>query len=245
MELKRRIDIELWLVFGLSLGRSVIYSILALADALTSKPGLSGSSTTINQSEAAAQWLDFFYQLFGNVFQLVPVALVFFFVGRGVFAKLGITKDSIGKQFLVGLGLTAAIGLPGIALYLGSRALGLAAKVVVTDVNYYFWTIPMLLVSAAAAGILEETIMIGYLFHRLRERGMNDHRIIWLSAIIRGSYHLYQGFGGFLGNLIMGVAFGYLYKRTSKLVPLLFAHFMLDAVVFVGYPLVASYLPLN
>ena len=28
--------------------------------------------------------------------------------------------------------------------------------------------------------------------------------ILIVSALIRGSYHLYQGFGGFVGNLIMG-----------------------------------------
>jgi hypothetical protein len=59
MELRRRIDLELWIVFGLSLGKSAIYSILALAAALTAERGLAGTSTTINRSEAAQQWLDF------------------------------------------------------------------------------------------------------------------------------------------------------------------------------------------
>jgi len=245
MAIKRRIDTELWLVFGLSLGKSAVYSILALVAALTAEQGLGGSSTTINRSVAAQQWLDFGYQFVGVIFPLVPVALVLFLLGSGALSRLGIVREKLGRQLLTGFGLAALIGIPGLSLYLGARALGAAAKVVATDVLDYWWTIPMLLLSAIGAGVLEEVIMIGYVFTRLRERGMNDHKIIWLSALIRGSYHLYQGFGGFIGNLLMGALFGYIFKRTGKLVPLLFAHFLLDAVIFVGYAWAATWLPLN
>ena len=40
---------------------------------------------------------------------------------------------------------------------------------------------------------------------------------IGASALLRGSYHLYQGWGGFAGNLAMGVVFGILFavgRRT-------------------------------
>ena len=245
MELKRRIDLELWLVFGLSLGKSAIYSVLSLLSMLTTPAGLGGSSTTINESVDPRQWLDFSYQFAGICFQLVPVALTLFLVGKGALAHFGLDKARLGRQLGTGFALAAGIGVPGLGLYLEARALGLAAKVVATDVNQYWWTTPLLLLSAATASILEEGIMVGYLFHRLRERGMSDTKIIWLSALIRGSYHLYQGFGGFVGNIVMGLIFGYWYKRTGKLVPLLFAHFLIDAVVFVGYAWAATWLPLN
>ena len=58
MELKRRIDFELWLVFALSLGKSAIYSVLAFASMLTAPAGIGGSSTTINESVDPRQWLD-------------------------------------------------------------------------------------------------------------------------------------------------------------------------------------------
>jgi membrane protease YdiL (CAAX protease family) len=45
--------------------------------------------------------------------------------------------------------------------------------------------------------------------------------------------------------MIMGLLFGYIYKRTGKLVPLLFAHFLLDAAIFVGYAWASTWLPLN
>ncbi|MEY4275761.1 MAG: hypothetical protein RIS26_224 [Actinomycetota bacterium] len=245
MTSKRRIDIEVSLVLGVSLGKSAVYSVLALLTALLSKPGLSGSQTTINQSASVVEFLDFSYQLVGMFFQWVPVALAAYLLGDLALTKLGISWIKLGRQLLTGLALAASIGVPGLGLYLGARALGLSAKVVPTDVNQYWWTVILLLLSAATAAALEEGIMIGYIFNRFRERGLSDRKILWISAVIRGSYHLYQGFGGFVGNLVMGLVFGQVYRRTGKLIPLLFAHFLLDAVIFVGYAWATTWLPLN
>ena len=62
-----------------------------------------------------------------------------------------------------------------------------------------------------------------------------------LSAVIRGAYHLYQGAGAFLGNAVMGLIFGYLYRRWGRVMPLIIAHFLIDAVTFVGYALLAGH----
>ena len=48
-------------------------------------------------------------------------------------------------------------------------------------------------------------------------------------------YHLYQGFSAGVGNIIMGVVFAWFYQRTNKIWPLVIAHFLIDAVAFVGY----------
>jgi membrane protease YdiL (CAAX protease family) len=56
------------------------------------------------------------------------------------------------------------------------------------------------------------------------------------AALLRGSYHLYQGFGGFVGNIAMGIIFGAIYLRTKRLLPLITAHVVIDTVAFVGYP---------
>jgi membrane protease YdiL (CAAX protease family) len=52
---------------------------------------------------------------------------------------------------------------------------------------------------------------------------------------LRGSYHLYQGYGGFIGNAVMGVLFGLWFQRTRRVWPLIVAHFLIDAASFVGY----------
>ena len=55
--------------------------------------------------------------------------------------------------------------------------------------------------------------------------------------MLRGSYHLYQGFGPFIGNAIMGVIFALVYTKTRRLMPLVIAHAVLDIVAFVGFSL--------
>ena len=58
--------------------------------------------------------------------------------------------------------------------------------------------------------------------------------------MLRGAYHLYQGFGAGLGNLVMGLVFGYVWRRTGRLWPLIIAHGIIDSVAFVGYALLAG-----
>jgi membrane protease YdiL (CAAX protease family) len=93
----------------------------------------------------------------------------------------------------------------------------------------------MLLFAAVRASLLEEVIVVGYLFNRLSRLGFSNNTQILLSASLRATYHLYQGFGGFIGNFVMGMVFGYLYQRWGRVMPLVVAHFVLDAAIFVGY----------
>ena len=65
------------------------------------------------------------------------------------------------------------------------------------------------------------------------------------SAVLRGSYHLYQGFGPFVGNAVMGLVFGEWFRRRGRVMPLVIAHTLLDVVSFVGYQLFADALGLQ
>lgn len=58
-------------------------------------------------------------------------------------------------------------------------------------------------------------------------------------ALLRGAYHLYQGVGPGVGNALMGVVFVLVFLRVRRVMPLVIAHVLLDAVGFVGYPLLA------
>lgn len=85
--------------------------------------------------------------------------------------------------------------------------------------------------------------MLGYWFERMRRLGVSPMVTIVTASVLRGSYHLYQGFGGFIGNIVMGLVWGWVYQRTGRLWPFVVAHFLMDALVFIGYPLVAHLLP--
>ena len=213
---------------------------------MTSKQGLSGTKVAINSSASNLEWLDLTTQLLYFFFSLMPVVLALYLLSQtgDVRAQIGLAKGENLRSLASGLALTAVVGIPGLGLYFGARALGISAQIVTNDLNAYWWTIPVLLLSALGAAVLEEFLVIGYLFDRLKKLGRSIWASIFISAGLRGSYHLYQGFGGFIGNFAMGVLFGYFYKRYGKLKPLVIAHFMLDAISFVGYSFVKQYLPL-
>ena len=103
--------------------------------------------------------------------------------------------------------------------------------------------VPLLLLSALRAGLTEEVIFIAYLFDRLRRLGWSDWTIILTGAALRGAYHAYQGIGAIVGNLVMGVVFGWCYRRWGRVMPLVIAHTLLDVVAFVGYPLAVALWP--
>jgi hypothetical protein len=57
------------------------------------------------------------------------------------------------------------------------------------------------------------------------------------SAVLRGSYHLYQGIGPFVGNVAMGLVFMWFYRRYGRVLPLVVAHSLLDISAFLAGPL--------
>jgi membrane protease YdiL (CAAX protease family) len=137
--------------------------------------------------------------------------------------------------------LAAVIGGSGLGLYLAAFHLGVELNVVAENLPDIWWRIPVLLLSAAQNAIIEEVVVVGYLLSRLDRLGVRPARAVALSAVIRGSYHLYQGVGGFLGNAVMGVIFAVLYRRWGRVMPLIIAHGLIDAVAFVGYALLAGH----
>ncbi len=228
---------EVWIVLGLSLGASALYAILDLARSLSANQPLRSQSAVINASAGTTSLLDLLYQLVGIAVALVPVVLVIHLLRRG-----GETPGAIGldgraprREVLWGMLLAAGIGGAGLALYIGAYHLGLSVRIVPTTLPALWWRIPVLALAAVQNGILEEVIICGYLLHRLDQLGWSDRRSLATSAVLRGSYHLYQGFGGFVGNLVMGLIFGRIYQREHRLGRLVLAHSLIDAGAFIGY----------
>lgn len=243
---RAKIRFEIAIVLGLSLGASAVYSVVSIVNRLTLDQALADQKATLNTSLSARPTFDLVYQVLAVVFDLMPVALVLLLLwqsSRPHLGRLGIDGTRPWRDGLAGVGLAAAIGIPGIAVYLGGRALGISVDVVPTALDTYWWTVPVLVFSALRAALTEEVIVVGYLYARLGDLGWGRWKIIVGAALLRGSYHLYQGFGAFIGNFAMGVAFGWLYTKFGRLVPLVVAHFLLDAAIFVGYPWAAATFP--
>ena len=233
-------------MLALGLGQSAVYAVVALAYRYTREESLRDQSTTLNPSRSDLPVFDLIYQLLSITFALVPVLLVCFLLWsprRPHLGALGIDGTRVGRDIGWGVALVAAIGIPGIALYFGGLAANLFVAVQPSGLGDHWWTVPVLLLSAARAAIQEEFVVLGYLFARLRQLGWSTWPIIIATSVFRASYHLYQGPGAFIGNLAMGLLFGYLYNRTGRLVPFLVAHFLLDATVFIAYPWVAATWP--
>lgn len=237
---RRRIRAELLIVLGLSLGQSGVYAIVNLAEKLTRGP-LAAQTTTLNPVLNDRQYFDLTYQLLNIAFALVPVALVLYLLGgHGVsaFRRLGFTFEKPLRTVGFGVGLAAIIGVGTLGVYAGGRALGITTALVPAALDAYWWTIPVLVLSAVRHAVLEEVIVVGYLFIRLRELGWSTPAIVVSSALLRGSYHLYQGFGPFIGNVLMGLLFGWFYTRTRRVMPLVIAHALIDITGFVGFALI-------
>ena len=243
---RARLVTEIILVLGLSIGMSALYSLVNIAVRLSREEGLSRQTATLNRSASDLEWADFLYQTLGIISSLIPVALVMFLLWRQEkphLGALGLDGTKWGRDSAAGVGLAALIGIPGLGLYLLGRELDVTVTVVPTALTTYWWTIPMLIALALRAGILEEVIAVGYLFARLRRLGVSTWGIILMQSFLRASYHLYQGFGAFLGNFVMGLIFGAIYAKTGRLAPLIIGHTVIDIVAFVGYPLAVSFLP--
>jgi len=238
---------EILLVFALSLGASAVYAIVALGAKLTSGQPLGSSSTSINNSKAppTRPTLDLIYQLLSIGFALVPVLLAWHFIGvagERASVVLGIDASQPGRDLARGAVLAALVGGTGLGAYVIARHLGMNVSVVASGLPAVWWRLPVLILFAFENAVLEE-VLLAYLLSRLDRLGWKPWPAVALAAVLRGSYHLYQGFGAFLGNAAMGVLFGRLYQRWGRTMPMIIAHALIDSVAFVGYVLLADKLP--
>ena len=67
----RRLTVEIWIVLGLSLGRSGIYAVVDIVARLTAGPPLAQQTATLNASQSPRPYLDLTYQLLSIGFALV------------------------------------------------------------------------------------------------------------------------------------------------------------------------------
>ena len=239
---RRAIKIEIAVVLAVTFGLSAYTALLNLIEAVLL--GLSGQVVALNPKRSPFDLIDLGLNL-AWVFQLLSWGAL----GVYLLWRSGVRPGAVGLgrprwrgDVLGGLGLAALIGLPGLALYQVARVLGMNASVEPAELYDTWWRIPVLLLVSFGNGWAEEVIVVGFLLTRLRQLNVNPVAALVLSSLLRGAYHLYQGFGAGLGNVAMGLVFGYAWMRTGRLWPLVIAHALIDSVAFVGYALLAGHL---
>jgi uncharacterized protein len=239
---RRGLRIEIIVVLAVTFGLSAYTALLNLVEAVLL--GLAGQTVALNPRRSPFDLIDLGLNL-AVLFQLIAWgALAVYLLWRSGFgpSQIGLGRLKWRPDILGGVGLAALIGLPGLGLYVAARALGLSANVEPVELYDSWWRIPVLLIAAFANGWAEEVIVVGFLLTRLRQLRVNPLVALLASSLLRGAYHLYQGFSAGLGNVAMGLVFGYLWQRTGRLWPLIVAHGVIDSVAYVGYALVAGHL---
>ncbi|WP_462418305.1 CPBP family intramembrane glutamic endopeptidase [Kytococcus sp. Marseille-QA3725] len=276
---------EVWLVLGVSLGASALWSLVRLADLLTRPGGLAGATTSLNTpADPTRPWLSVASDLVSLVVALVPAVLALYLLGRDGMGGTSATPDPATQVSTVptsatlasaspgpmspapasdeqpvrtgarGIGLdlrhpvrdlrdgallAALVGLPGLALYLAATAAGLNSTVEPATATPPWWAVGLLVLAALKNGVLEEVVVVGYLTTRGRQLGWAPWAAVVVAALLRGVYHLYQGFAGGLGNVVMGLLFGAWFLRRGRVMPLVVAHVLIDLVAFLGYAWIA------
>jgi len=223
----RTIRGEILVVLSLSLLASAAYAIVSLFQA-----PLKGVTVS-----AADQNPLFANQLLGFVFGLAPVALVIHLLhrdGEGV-GSIGLSWDDGPRDIARGMALFAVVGTVGLGIYYAAVKLGVNRFVVPAPPAHHWWTWLAVVMTAAGAALLEEIVVLAYLITRLKQLAWSPLAIIATSALLRGSYHLYQGWGGFAGNLVLGVFFGALFVRWRRVWPFVLAHATVDVLAGAAY----------
>jgi membrane protease YdiL (CAAX protease family) len=242
----QRFGLELLAVLGVSYGMSGLTALLSFVRSqitINHGAGFAHVATgPINSgTKTAYPWLDILDQLVGILSGLMPAFLAIVLLMRSPAGPgLGIGLERLrarllGPEALRGLGFAAVIGIPGLGLVYVARKLGLNAQIVVTDFPDVWYRIPVLILDAFQDGIGEEIVVCAFVLTRLRQLGWSNRRALITESALRGSYHLYQGYGGFGGNFVMGLIFGWWFQRTRRVLPLVVAHSVIDAISFIGY----------
>ncbi len=235
---KRRLLVaEVVLVFSITLGLSGVRSALSLLDAFLRPEPLAQQRVSINTSQAALDVIDLLKQLLGVVQLVGWGALGLYLLWRaGIrLSRIGLDARRPGKDTVWAIALAASIGIPGLVLYFSAWQLGFNLAVQPSTLDVSWWRPFALTLSAFGNSFAEEVLVVGYLLTRLRQLGLSENASLLVSSLIRGSYHLYQGLGAFVGNIVMGLVYGRFWQRTDRLWPLIVAHMLLDVVAFVGY----------
>ena len=213
----RTLRSETLIVLALSLGASGVSALISFIGSVTRPGALKNQAATLVGSQAPGRpWLDLAWQVFSIASALAPVALVAHLLAR----------ERVGMP-AIGLRPHPAAPRPGPGRRGRGRHRRHRARLLPRRAGRGLQ--PDRRPGVAARRVVEDP-GAGRLRRAERRRskrssssatccagstscGWSPNAALAASALLRGSYHLYQGIGGFVGNMVMGVVFVLLYRR--------------------------------
>lgn len=241
-ETRRSLRFELGVVFAVTLGASSVRAVISLVQRELAAAPLAAQQVSVVAPQSSVSWVDLALQLtsitVGVAWGLLGVYLLWragFRLGRDI--GLSWRWGDLGRAFAI----AAAVGLIGLVFVVVTYRLGISTRIAPATLTGNWWTVPVLVLTAFENGFLEEVLVVGYLLTRLRQLRVDPWLAVLLSSVLRGTYHLYQGYGQAIGNLLMGLVFGALWLTWRRLWPLIGAHALIDVGAFVGYHYLADF----
>jgi membrane protease YdiL (CAAX protease family) len=89
---------------------------------------------------------------------------------------------------------------------------------------------------AITAGVCEEFLYRGFAVTAFTRAGLPTWSVVLVSSVLFGLAHLYQGRGGLVGTMILGILFGVARIAYDSLVPVMLWHSAVDVVAGVAGP---------
>ena len=235
----RSIRIELIIVFLVTLGLSGLYSLVDLVDALLAPIPLASQTVSILVPQAQASLLDLVKQLLVILRGFAWGALGLYLLWRSgvnLRTRLGLDLRKPWADLGVGVGTGGRHRDSGAALLPAGRAARHQP-----DGRPDHAERRVVAVAGADPRGDRERLPGGGAGCRVPAdqarptQGAGGRSRLRSARSCAARTTSYQGFGGFLGNAVMGVVFAWWFRRTRRLWPLVIAHSLLDITVFVGY----------
>lgn len=180
---------------------------------------------------------------------LVLVVAIFWVVCKtrgSTWSDFGLARPkSWGRTILMGLGVTVGIIVSFSPLISLIQLVFPVAQQELSRFEFLRGNLPNLILNVVAmwftAGFFEELLWRGYLMNRLVDLQGKNTKFAWVialvgSAIIFGLGHTYQGLGGVIRIIAVGLLFGAAFLAVRRnLWPLIIAHALLDTISFVQH----------
>ncbi|HKF77112.1 MAG TPA: CPBP family intramembrane glutamic endopeptidase [Candidatus Dormibacteraeota bacterium] len=224
---RRAVFVEVAIVLVIAFGGSTLAAVRYLAAALT---GFLPAPSQALVGFPTIPWLNAIYDVLLWAAISAPAALAVFLVVRSGAepASLGIRRPR-WRDAALGLGLALGYLLLGLVMSVPDRF--------VQRITHFFPVTPSYnglngVLASVNAGILEETVVLAYVVHRLEVAGLRTRSAAAISVVVRLAYHVYYG-PFLLPVLLFGIGQTLYFVRARRLLPLVFGHAGYDLLVLV------------